>query len=76
MALVNEKLVKTKLLKINKIVLDLRIIQLVELVLIVRNGIFDFLDGKTLFTIRSCTLHFFTKLCKLRCKIHLFTFGR
>lgn len=76
MALVNEKLVKTKLLKINKIILDLCIVQLVELVLIACNRIFDFLDGKALFTIRNCTLHFFTKLCKLRFKIHFFTFGR
>lgn len=76
MALVDEKLVKSKLLKINKIILDLCIVQLVELVLIACNRIFDFLDGKSLFTIRSCTLHFFTKLCKLRFKIHLFTFGR
>lgn len=76
MALVDEKLVKTQLLKINKIVLDLCIIQLVELVLIACNRIFDFLDRKALFTIRSCTLHFFTKLCKLRFKIHFFTFWR
>ena len=76
MALVDEKLVKSKLLEVYEIILDLCIIQLVELVLIVRNGIFDFLDGKALFTIRRCAFHFFTKLCKLCFKIHFFTFGR
>ena len=60
MALINKNLVKTKLLEVYEIILDLRIIQLVELVLIVRNGIFDFLDGKALFTIRRCAFHFFT----------------
>lgn len=76
MALVDEKLVKSKLLEVYEIILDLCIIQLVELVLIVRNGIFDFLDGKALFTIRRCAFHFFTKLCNLRFKIHFFTLKR
>ena len=76
MTLINENLIKTQFLEVNEIILDLCIIQLVELILIVRNGIFDFLDGKALFTIRRCAFHFFTKLCKLRFKIHFFTFGR